>query len=247
MIRRHKAIEKFVSFIGPVRTGHSLVASILDAHPNMAVSLNTNPFLRFIDGYSRKEMFNIIFQYCEDSRRRKKGGYKYFIKGTTQSETKVLGDSMSTQKNAITFTNDKLFKKFCDYIGTPIYWFWVVRNPFENIQSGSSISGNDINHMLKLYTERIHMTHEFYKKNKNRVFIIHLEKLILDPDHWISQMLNFLEMPINDEYLDICSDFIFSKPHKVFCRDDWTDEQIDKINNLIKIIPELNCYSMEEK
>ncbi len=244
----YKEVEKFVLFIGPARTGHSLVSSILDAHPNIAISLKVNPCLRFIDRYTREETFDIIFTYCEyesNTKGKEIGGYSYNIGNSFQGNienVKIIGDSASTQKNAIAFTNDNLFKKFCDYIGVPIYWFWVVREPFQNIQSGSKISGNNIEHVLEMYTKRMHMTHEFYTKRKDSVFVIHLEELVLNPWHWIVQMISFLDMECTDEYVIACKNFIFDKPHKVFCRDDWTDEQIEKVNKLIETIPELNCY-----
>ncbi len=225
-------IEKFISFIGPTRTGHSLVASLLGIHPEIDISFKVNPLSKYKEGMKKEELFDSII----NSKRRKIGGYEYPSEEKNPKNIKILGDSSTTQKNAIALSNDDTFKGFCNYIGVPIYWIWVIRDPFDNIQSGSLISGNNIDKVTNLYIERMKMTKEFYKKHEDKVFVIHLEDLILDSDNQITEMVEFIGMPINNKYLETCSKFILPKPNKVFVKDDWTQEQIDKVNGLIETL-----------
>jgi len=241
----HKNIKKFIGFIGTVRTGHTLISSLLDVHENIAMSIRVNPILKFEQGLSRKYIFNTILNYCKKNKTREIGGYSYLINGETQRNIKkvcVIGDSAATTKNIKKISNDKMFTKFTNFIGIPIYWLWVIRDPFESAHSGYKLSGRSIDSVLELYKEVYTQSHKFYKKHNDKVFIIYLEDFINKPSKHLSNMLDFLEISYSDQYIETCCSYIFPESNKVFERSVWNEKQIRKMNRLIKIIPELRRY-----
>src|SRR5687767_7508658 len=51
-------VSSYVFFVGYPRSGHSLVGSLLDAHPDMAIAHEMDA-LRFVRGYSRNQLFHL--------------------------------------------------------------------------------------------------------------------------------------------------------------------------------------------
>ncbi len=240
----YKNIKKFVSFIGGVRTGHTLVGSLLDAHPNIDISIRQNPMLKLENNISRNSLFDIIIKYCKKSKR-KIGGYSYLINNSKRGNIYVIGDSAATYKNMKKISNNKIFNKFCNYIRVPIYWIWVIRDPFETVQSACKISGKPIDNVIERYEEAYLLSHKFCKKHKGKVIIVYLEELIKDPKKEVSKILDFIVVPYDKKYLDNCARFVFSNPHKVFNSKIWNKKQLNKVNNIIKNISELSCYGVK--
>ncbi len=242
---RYNSIKKFVSFLGPVRTGHNLIASLLCAHPNIAISIEVNPLLRLAKKKSRHKLFSIILKYCEYEEEREKGGYSYFIKESEQrniKKIKVIGDSMTGSKNMKLFSEKNTLKTFCNYIKLPIYWLVVLRNPFDIIESSDLMNEKGIDENINIFFKTINITKEIYENDKYKTLIVYIEDFIGDVEIGLSQILDFINMPYTSDYLNICSDFVFSKPHKVFREKDWTESQIEKVDDFIKNNSELERY-----
>ena len=56
----YQDIEKYCMFIGYPRSGHSLVGSLLDAHPYMLIAHELDA-LRYIQvGFSKKQLYHLI-------------------------------------------------------------------------------------------------------------------------------------------------------------------------------------------
>jgi hypothetical protein len=240
----YKNLKKFVCFIGSVRTGHSLVAALLDTHPNIAISIRVNPLFRMTKGYSQTQLFDRIVNSSSMGTKRI-GGYEYsFKKDGRRNKDKllVLGDSACTHKNMRNYFNPKLFDRFNKYIGVPIYWLWVLRDPFETIHSATKMSKQPLDHMLQLYWDSYNLTHQFYEKNKKRSIIIYLEDLIDNPQKQLERMLDLLEVPYDNRYLNKCSKFVFSKPNIVENKKGWTKWHVERVKTMIDMVPELKRY-----
>jgi len=240
-----KKINKFISFIGVVRTGHTLIASLLDSHINISISIEQNPLLRMSKGYSRKYLFDRILGYCKKNRTRERGGYSYYLVGGKHHyirEVQIIGDSMTTIKNIRAISNKYTLRKFLKFIGIPIYWIWVIRDPFESAHSGHLISGRSIDEIIEIYNEAYLLSHKFYELKKDKVCLVYLERFIKNPKMQLSRILNFINIEYSDEYLDLCSNQVFSKPNLICDTRQWSVQQINRMNRLIKEIPELNYY-----
>ncbi len=148
-----KGVKRFVFFIGYARSGHSIVASLLDAHPHIAIAHEYSMFSKWIKEprqHSDKEwLFSTLFFNSKHSsetglrnKQSKKKGYSLGIpdwwQGKYKERLEVIGDKaggMTAQiyrKNHTAFlsTYDDLKKTLA---GTPISVIHVLRNPYDNI------------------------------------------------------------------------------------------------------------------
>jgi hypothetical protein len=154
-----QGVKKFLFFTGYPRSGHSIVGSFLDAHPNIALSyafflfrnlLKRRDVAGSLDGLLRNKtlFFNIIYEksyhYSLVSRNRKKKGYTLDVpelwSGRFDDQLKVIGDK-SALPTTLGYSNaaPDYFKERYDYLqsslGIPVLGIHVVRNPYDMIST----------------------------------------------------------------------------------------------------------------
>lgn len=223
-------MKNFISFLGTVRTGHSLVSSILDTHENIVISIEKKPLRNYMkENKSREILFkDIINSIGKD---RNIGGYSYNIKNVNSKiNLEFIGDSITGTK-AMRLLNNNL-EEFINYIGIPIFWFWIIRNPYDNIQSMHNMNKLGIEENIKLFKETIDYSENIFQK-VDKCFILYIEDLIRDPELYLKNMFGFLGIVPSKGLIDLCKNKIFKDVRKVFNPNDWNEEQIKVVNNSI--------------
>ena len=148
-------MEKFLFFTGYPRSGHSIIGSFLDAHPNIVLSYAYFLFRKLLgmDGninaliQNKTSFFNTIYRkshhYSLVSMKAKKG-YSLDVPGLWggkfDGQLKVIGDksALPTTKG-YSESSPAYFKKRYDFLqrslGIPLVGIHVVRNPFDMIST----------------------------------------------------------------------------------------------------------------
>lgn len=145
-------VKTFVFFIGIGRSGHSIIASILDSHPHMVVSNEFHLFkiLNITTCVTDKSfLFNQIwsksFTQVNTSLKDPSKGYRLALDGLYQGSYKghidVIGDKMGGSTIAFFLSEPTRFKshvnKLRSMLNIPIKVFHIIRNPFDNIATKS--------------------------------------------------------------------------------------------------------------
>lgn len=146
-------LQSFVQFMGYPRSGHTLIAMLLDAHPDVVLSNEINILKKWHDKFDTPlelEMLivnKVLSRY--DDRRVKKpkkhaknevGHYNYRVPGAWQGRwrcLRVIGDKKGSSTTAgLQRDWNGTVAKF-DWlranVGVPVKLFHVIRNPFDNI------------------------------------------------------------------------------------------------------------------
>ena len=140
-------IKTFVFFIGISRSGHSVVAALLDSHPHMVISNELDVFsaVNLNQNDSRSSLFNDIWNTsywkARTSLRFTGKGYSLAIdglyQGAYQSYIDIIGDKKGGKTTLRFLSNVKLFQnrlnKLRTLINLPIKVIHVIRNPYDNI------------------------------------------------------------------------------------------------------------------
>jgi len=90
-------IERYAMFVGYPRSGHTLVGSLLDAHPDMVISHELDALRYLRAGFSRDQIFSLILHKDKvfTGKGREWTGYDYAVEGLWQGKyrtLKVIGD-----------------------------------------------------------------------------------------------------------------------------------------------------------
>ena len=155
-----EGVEKFVFFAGYPRSGHSMIGSVMDAHPNMVIAHEylllqkcSNMLKMEKNIFSNKaELFNSLYEdsffaskcgWRSDKNRKK--GYNFNLNSKWQgafSQLKVIGDkSGGSASQLISKRDGKLcLQQMIHSFEIPIIAVHVVRNPYDMIATAIAYS-----------------------------------------------------------------------------------------------------------
>ena len=147
-----KHVKTFVFFIGHLRSGHSIVGSLLDAHPHMVISHQSGILGKIIQNpkiLTKLDIFNAIWNnsyYMTQVGNRRSitdapKNYTLFFDGLYQgsydSYIDVIGDKQGGLLSGIFMRDPKKFQTMLSelqaVVDMPIKVIHVIRNPFDNI------------------------------------------------------------------------------------------------------------------
>lgn len=144
-----ESVEKFVIFIGYPRSGHSIVGSFMDSHPNMIIAHEYPLFMTLLQRrMSKGEIFNVLYKKSYDElitgwrgkMNIKNKGYSLAMDGLWQAtfdHLKVIGNKHGGAMVQLYRKHPQAFLGAMSYlkaaVKVPIHVIHVVRNPFDMI------------------------------------------------------------------------------------------------------------------
>lgn len=144
-------VETFVFFVGYSRSGHSIVASLLDAHPNIIIAHEYNLFRRWKGSMyqNRSFLYNELYQNSFNNAEKgwrsavkNQKGYTLAVEDSWQGAFEnllVIGEK-SGAVTAQTYDNDpwsfiEALEELHHTVQVPIKVIHVVRNPYDIIST----------------------------------------------------------------------------------------------------------------
>ena len=144
-------VEKFVFFVGYSRSGHSIVASLLDAHPNIIIAHEYNLFRKWKGSMyqNRSFLYNELYQNSYNNAEKgwrssikNQKGYTLAVEDSWQGsfdKLLVIGEK-SGAVTSQTYDNDpQLFMQALEQLRhtvcVPIKVIHVIRNPYDIIST----------------------------------------------------------------------------------------------------------------
>ncbi|MHA1293713.1 MAG: sulfotransferase [Promethearchaeota archaeon] len=237
-----KDVKYFVIFVCNPRSGHSLVGSLLDAHPNMVISheLNVLPYLKFSD-YNYYKIYSMILYNSykmASSANRYQTGYNYNVPyeyAGRYKTLKVIGDKKGEGSSKYFRRNPNFINELLKIFGKKLKIINVIRNPYDNISAISFRNNLSIKQSINRYFNNIEVFNRIRKiMPEDQVIFINHEALIENPKKILSKLCHFLDLDAPTDYLEACSQIIFKKPHSRKEQEKWEEEDIKKIESLMK-------------
>lgn len=253
--RKFKTVQHFVLFLGYPRSGHSLIGSLIDAHPYAVVS-NQMDALSFIEqNYSRKQLFYLIRENTvkQGEAGRGNSGYDYEVPNQWQGRHKsiqLIGDKRggTSSKRLYGQQNFSLLERTKEITQLPLKIVHVVRNPFDNITTMvTRAMKNKRKKLPEVFDQKID---SYFTKTAIN------QKAILETDYEIHTMysedlnrqtlqdlIDFLELPNDPAYLDDCISILWDNPNRSSQKVDfWTPERIAIVYERMADFPHLARY-----
>ena len=149
--RRHElaSVEAFCIFIGYPRSGHSLLGSLLDAHPEMVIAHELDVLTFVAAGWPRRALYSRILNH--DATFTESGrqwfGYDYRVPGQWQgrvSKLRVIGDKKGGKTTERLGARPDLLERLRRTVEVPVRLVHVVRSPYDNITTMARRSGQTL-------------------------------------------------------------------------------------------------------
>lgn len=252
---KHRAafsdVQCFVMFVGYPRSGHTIVGSLLNAHPNIVMGHRLR-VLRYVAARFRREQL-LAMVLLSDRRFEKLGRvgskrYNYSVPGQWQgrhSKIRVIGDSNVV--NTFVRRRPELLPQLAAIVGVPTRMIHVVRNPFDNISTMSMRNRLTLSEATERYfwlcdgiePMRLATAHGDW-------FDLRHEDLLEDAAGWLRRLCEFVGVPADRSYLEACATIVYRRPHHSRHEVEWSSEMIERVQAKIEEYPFLKGYSYED-
>jgi hypothetical protein len=260
---RYKNINCFCLFIGYPRTGHSLVASLLDAHPEIVVAMEWN-VLHFIEhGYNRDQILWALERNSKNYRIKCNNiwtGYNYKVEGLWQgyaNKIKVIGDKNAGATSEAVIRNPLIINNLKNVINSKIKLIHIIRNPYDTITTMAirvlkkKNPDESPNHMhllpmIKRFFEYATAIEKIRTEKNFDIIDLYHEEIIKNPIKELKRLIEFLELEANEQYFQSCASIIYNKPNKSRNSIIWSTEIKDIVKSEIQKISFLKHYCYDD-
>jgi hypothetical protein len=213
-------IDAYVMFIGYPRSGHSIVGSLLDAHPQVIIAHELNA-LKFVEaGCTREELYWLLLhnsrQFAEHGRQW--GDYRYEVPGQWQgrfSALRVIGDKKGGSSSMLLAREPGLLERLRKLLPERMRIIHVTRNPFDNIATLARKDTRDLGAAIELYF-RLCKVNAGVSAALGAGSVLHVrhEDLIADAARELRRLCAFLGVEPAGDYLAACARIVSPAPHR---------------------------------
>jgi hypothetical protein len=253
-LARHKyaEIKSFIIFVGYPRSGHSLIAALLDAHPEIVMSMEWGVLSHLRMGFGRNQICYSIESNSRLFTRKLDNiwtGYNYKVPEMWQGQYKtirLIGDKLAGQTSLILKTDPALLERLQITMGCPVKIIHVIRNPFDTITTMAKrsfekaglkgeMNARFLAPSIERYFERAAVVQKLKEIGDFDILDLYHEDLINNRRSELTRLLNFLAVMIPEGYIIGCSESIYREPHKSRNEFDWPEDlKIKVLENLTK-------------
>ena len=173
--------------------------------------------------------------------------YSYEVPGGFHgmySDLQVLGDKKGGQTTLRLRDDSSLLTKLQDVVKVPIALLHCVRNPYDNITSMALKSNRTIDEVIEDYAWRVHCIDTLHSELPKGITFHELsnEALIANPAQVMTELLDFLGLPITQSYVKAIQAVVNDKPHRIAKTVAWSDSEKQRVKKLISSISFLKQY-----
>lgn len=246
-------VERYCMFIGYPRSGHSLVGSLLDAHPEAVIAHELDALRYVRAGFGRQQLFSMILRNDAEftaNGRKAKVDYVYEVPGQWQGRwrtLRVIGDKKGGNSTRRLDDRPQLLDQVRKVAGVPIRVVHVTRNPFDNIATMARRNRRDLDDATTAY-EGLVATVGRVRAELEPAELVDLrhEDLLAAPRDFLERLCGHVDLEIDDGYVEACSGLLFERPNKSRTGGDWTPERRARVEALIDATPFLAGYAFDD-
>jgi hypothetical protein len=252
---RWKDVQAFCLFVGYPRSGSTLLASILNAHPDavLAHEADVLGLVRF--GLNRDQLCEALM-HCADefaASGNEWEGYAYNL-GQWQGRhrtLRVLGDKEAGMTSVRLAKRPDLVESLQARCQVPIKAVHVVRHPLDNIstmfQRGRyPILGLPLSRCVADYERMCLAANRLGEQlPANGVLVTRHEDLLREPRAKIEEACKFLGLSAQPDYFDQAAGIVQSAPSQTRHQVEWSNDDLQAVRELVARVDSHQSYRGE--
>lgn len=246
-------VQNYVLFVGHPRSGHSVVGSIIDAHPNALISHRLDSLKYLQAGHTLQEIFYLIFKNSQRFAKtgRKLTAYSYAVANSWQGRTdklQVIGDQEGKWTALRLLNNTDRLHEQLEQLNVGLRLISVVRNPYDNIATWSIRSGMSLQKSANAYFTICQKIEAISQQHSQHEFLrIYHERFVEDFSAEFHRIFQFLNMEVNDALLQDCQTMLYKKCHNSRHFVKWNAALLNNIDTEMARYPYLSCYNFSHE
>jgi hypothetical protein len=245
-------LESFCFFIGYSRSGHTLIGTALNAHPEMVISHELDALSYVRHRFRRGQLFWSILQRDQHfgTMGRTWSGYNYDIPGQFQGNferLRVIGDKRARSSALQIAAQPELLQRLRHEVGVPIKVLHVTRNPFDNIATEARRHEMSLSEATTWY-EEISTAIERVRPllGTSELLDVRYESFAADPKRTLSEICGFLDVEPAPAYLEACASIVWPSTNRSRDKIDWTADERRGVERLIDRFAILGSYTFDD-
>lgn len=219
-------VETLCLFIGYPRSGHSLIGSLLDAHPEVAIAHELDALRHLARGMPPRHILYLMLEHSRLHAQlgRRWGDYDYAVPGQWQgrfSALRVLGDKKGGMTTLRIARDPGLLRQVMTRFGKRKRFVHVLRNPYDNI-AAMTLKGHPLQAAIREYF-LLHGTNRtiIERVGAEAVATVYHEDVAADPRQALAHLCSFLGVDAPPDYLDACAAIVLPRPRRSRERIAW--------------------------
>ena len=218
--------RRFCLFVGYPRSGHSLVGSLLDAHPNVVLAHEFNTLKLHRQGLDVGELCALLQVNSAMFARMGRAwtGYSYEVPGQQQGTAEVLnvlGDKKGAGTTRQLRKHPQALAKLESALGVPVTLLHVMRHPLDNIAAWAQRQDMPLADACDSYFALVETVAAVRDARGEQVVDVYLESLIAEPAAELRRVCRRLGCGIRDTHLEACAAVVFRAPRQSRRRLEW--------------------------
>ena len=242
-----KDIKTTFLFIGYQRSGHSIIGSFLDAHPNVVCS-HEQHFMRYVLArFSLPQIYSLIIANSRRRRgRRISGHYSYDVPGQWQGKfrcLKAVGDKQGEGTTLALGRRPWLLDRLLRPSSSRMKFIHIVRNPYDNIATIAKRNNISLEHAAEYYFSLCSINKGIISRISEEDFLeIKHENFVHATTANLSAICNHLGVDAESGYLNDCARLVYASPHKSRLAASWSRELKKLVEYRVESFPFLHGY-----
>lgn len=243
--------QKLVLFVGQSRSGHSLVGSLIDAHPDAAIAHEIHALKHLLRGAELSELTRAIRlnAHLFDLVGRAYTGYDYRVPGQWQGRSRdlvLVGDKKGNGTTRLLRRHPDSLARIEARLGRPIHLINVIRQPLDNIATKAMRTGVSLAEATRRFLANAETLDRLTKDRPDQVRAVYLDALSAEPETVLAELIDWLGLSSDASgYLDACADLVFVRPKRTRDQVDWPPGLVDSIRTNLARYPALAHFADE--
>ncbi len=241
--------ERMVMFVGQSRSGHSLVGSLIDAHPDAVIAHEIHALRHLMKGRSFADVSRAIKlnAFLFDRLGRGYTGYSYQVPGQHQGGYKtlrVIGDKKGNGTTRLLRRSPNALAWLDDNLPVRLQLINVIRDPFDNIATKATRTGVSLAEAARRFLANARTLDGLQRERPDQTKIVYLDELIATPKPVLHDLLAWLDLDQEvDGYLKACASLVFDKPSRTRDKVTWPKGLSDAIRLELQKLPDLARFA----
>jgi hypothetical protein len=250
-------VQTFCMFVGHVKSGGTLIGSLLDAHPHIVLADEIDALYYVQAGFKKEQIYHLLLKGSQREAlkgrvtARRLTPYSLAVPGQWQGryqKLKVIGDSKAGPSTRRLGREPELSWHVKQVMaGVDLRFIQVIRNPYDPISAmimrGRRTFENAIDHYFN-YCETLAA---FRKRvpDFGSLLAVRYEDFVGQPKEHLCDLCHFLGVEANDTYLDACAGIVRTSPDQYRHMVTWSPHWIGVVHDRIDQFDFLAGYTYE--
>jgi hypothetical protein len=245
-------VRRFCFFVGYGRSGHSLVGSLLNAHPDIVIAheLGVVPYVEH--GFTRNQLFSALLRRDRDfgSIGRTWTDYEYSVPHQHQGSfrhLRVIGDKFGGVTAVQLAEQPELLDRLRQTVRVPIRVLHVSRNPFDNITTIAHRMGIPLSRATARYANLCRSIAVVTSMlDASEILHVDYDAFVPAPAAALAEICRFLDVDPEPSFLEDCAAIVWPRTRRTRDSADWSGPDVAAVQAIVDTYPVLSHYRFDD-